>query len=82
MSISLPINDDDRAEPPVLCRLLRTKATYGTLSSIAAPWTSTTASYRCLATMESVGPDDAPAHADTCRAGRRCFQHPKTAEFG
>lgn len=74
MSVSLTISDD--GAPPVLCCLLRTKATYGTLDAVARPWTSTTASYRCLATMEPVGPDDAPVHADACRAGRKCFREP------
>jgi len=73
MSVQLTVESE---ESPVLCRMLRTKATHGTLENIAAPWKSTTASYRCLATMEAFGPDDAFAHADACREGRECFRKP------
>lgn len=72
----------DDGERPVVCRHLRTKMAFGSLSGAAADWRegeSTTAVYWCLCTMESAGPDDDFAHARKCRAGRRCFAGPDLA---
>ena len=69
-------------ETPIVCRLLRTKASFGTFDGKLAPWQaglSTTAVYWCLATMETAGPDDGFAHALRCRAGRSCFEGPTEA---
>jgi hypothetical protein len=62
---------------PVVCRLLRTKASFG--SEQGASWQrgdSNTDVFWCLNTMESVGPDDSFVHAHECRKGRACFQVP------
>lgn len=67
---------------PVVCRFLRTKMAFGSFGPDVPDWRegdSTTASYWCLCTMESAGPDDDFAHARKCRAGRRCFVGPDVA---
>ncbi|HVY61359.1 MAG TPA: hypothetical protein VHF22_06880 [Planctomycetota bacterium] len=77
----LPVvpSEPGAAEVPVVCRLLRTKHSFGAFDGGGAPWQaglSTTAVHWCLATMETAGPDDGFAHALRCRAGRRCFEAP------
>jgi hypothetical protein len=76
-------NDTPRAKPHVCC-LLRTKTAFGSymLETDEAgddqpTWqdgNSTTAVFWCLKTMDTFGPDDAAAHAKSCRAGRECFR--------
>ena len=73
----------ERREATCVCRFLRTKTAFGTLTTDSnlepAPWTSgasTTAVYWCLATMQSSGPDDGFAHPHSCCDGRRCFEAP------
>lgn len=64
---------------PVVCRLLRTKSSFG--SEEGATWQhgeSTTDVFWCLNTMEVFGPDETYTHASTCRSGRACFQVPHT----
>jgi hypothetical protein len=60
---------------PTVCTMLRTRG--GTDDQFdGVDWRhgrSMTAAYWCLATMESVGPDEQYAHAQQCRQGRRCF---------
>ncbi len=72
-------NLDDVADAvPVVCRLLRTKASFG--SEEGATWQrgdSTTDVFWCLNTMEVFGPDETYCHASTCRSGRACFQVPR-----
>ena len=66
---------------PVVCRLLRTKAAFG--SEQNASWQrgdSNTDVFWCLNTMEAFGPDDGFVHAHECRKGRACFQLPKDQE--
>lgn len=65
------------AEPSVCaCRFLRTKTGFG--ASIGyTPWRtgeSSTASYWCLQTMKSCGPDDALVHPEKCCAERSCYR--------
>jgi hypothetical protein len=61
-----------------VCRLLRTKQTNGVvIGGMVVPWESgesTTASYWCLGTMETCGPDDLLAHPHHCRAARACYR--------
>jgi len=67
---------DASAPAAAVCTLLRTKTAFGTFDA-GHDWqsgNSTTAAYWCLATMLTSGPDDALAHAHTCRHGRRCFR--------
>lgn len=73
--ISLPVTQ----EPSAWCRMLRTKAYFGTYVSGDEGWQegdSSTATYWCLATMESAGPDEALAHPHQCRPERGCFEPP------
>jgi len=61
---------------PKVCRLLRTKTSYGA-GERGAEWKrgeSTTAVYWCLATMESFGADDGFCHPHECVKGRACFE--------
>jgi hypothetical protein len=72
----------DRESVPVVCRMLRTKMSFGSVETGGPDWRtgdSTTAAYWCLCTMESAGPDDDFAHARKCREGRRCFVGPDVA---
>jgi hypothetical protein len=65
-----------RPELPKVCRLLRTKTSFG-VGDRGAEWKrgeSTTAAYWCLATMEAFGADDSFAHPHECRKGRVCFE--------
>ena len=68
---------------PKVCCLLRTKTAFGSYmletddSDDAPSWqdgNSTTAVFWCLKTMDTCGPDDAFAHAKSCRQGRECFR--------
>jgi hypothetical protein len=72
--VSLPISS------PIVCRLLRTKTSFGTMQPGGPDWRrgdSTTAVYWCLETMETSGVDGSFAHAHRCREGRSCFQSPE-----
>jgi hypothetical protein len=63
-------------ELPAVCRYLRTKTAFGA-SSGYHPWQlgeSSTAAYWCLQTMASAGPDEQPAHPNSCCSGRTCYQ--------
>ena len=67
---------DEEARREV-CRMLRTKTSFGTFVGSAHAWQSgrsTTAVYWCLKTMETAGPDDGYTHPHNCRAGRACFE--------
>lgn len=59
-----------------VCPRLRTKTAFGAQVG-HADWRSgdsSTATYWCLETMQTFGPDGGVAHAHACRAGRKCFQ--------
>ena len=66
---------DALPDPSERCRHLRTKmmSVMTDWDQHAAEFPSTSAAYWCLKTMGPVGPDDAPAELDDCRAGRSCF---------
>jgi hypothetical protein len=69
-------------ERPVVCPMLRTKTAFGTFVDRDA-WqegNSSTAVYWCLRTMETVGPDEALAHPQSCCAGRSCYQSPEVED--
>ncbi|AKT36841.1 hypothetical protein [Chondromyces crocatus] len=73
-----------QAEPPTVCRKLRTKMAFGSLHEGTLDWRhghSSTAVYWCLSTMETAGPDDSYAHPHGCRAGRSCYLPPPGAEL-
>ena len=63
-------------DPAGRCRHLRTKMMHvaSDWESRAEDYPSSTASYWCLKTMSSAGPDDAPAVLGDCRSGRSCFE--------
>jgi hypothetical protein len=66
---------DVSADPPPVCRKLRTKMAFGSLEG-TRDWRhgdSTTAAYWCLVTMEAAGPDDSYAHPHVCCPGRPCY---------
>jgi len=72
-----PEQPQSHTEKEPVCRLLRTKTAFGTMSFEDEDWRdgeSTTAVYWCLSTMETAGPDDALCHPSACRAGRSCFR--------
>ena len=78
------MNLNTQGEKPQVCRLLRTKTAFGSYlletddaGGDGPSWQdgeSTTAVFWCLRTMDTCGPDDAFAHAKSCRAGRECFR--------
>jgi hypothetical protein len=79
MSEQLLSEQSEETSTPVVCRLLRTKNSFGTLMGKLNCWqagASTTAVYWCLCTMETAGPDDGYAHPHNCRLGRPCFEQP------
>jgi hypothetical protein len=64
---------EPRPAPPKVCRLLRTKTSFGGNQE----WKrgdSTTAVYWCLATMQPFGIDDQYCHPHQCQRGRVCFE--------
>ena len=66
--------------PIAVCRKLRTKTGFGSRQPGAPDWRageSSTAVYWCLSTMETWGPDQSVAHAQSCRAGRTCYVAPE-----
>ena len=77
MNISLPTMQH---QIPAVCKMLRTKNAFTTLSEDAPdpqPWQlgeSSTATYWCLKTMQHAGPDDGVAHPHDCLAGRSCYR--------
>ncbi|MEA2733975.1 MAG: hypothetical protein QOE14_426 [Humisphaera sp.] len=87
--MNLPTLDDNNGNGgsptarPQVCRLLRTKTAFGSYmletddAENEPSWqdgNSTTAVFWCLKTMDTCGPDDAFAHAKSCRPGRECFR--------
>lgn len=79
-SFRLPLMADsnERAETPApgVCRLLRTKMSFGSFPKPERLGDSTTAVYWCLLTMETFGADDDYVHPHKCTEGRRCFASP------
>jgi hypothetical protein len=77
----LPIADD--GDRPHVCRKLRTKLAFGSLEGVP-DWRhgeSNEASYWCLRTMESFGPDGSFSHPHNCGSGRPCFAAPAGADL-
>ena len=65
--------------PPVVCRKLRTKVSFGSPAPPIRDWRhgeSSTAVYWCLRTMDCAGPDDGLAHPHYCGRDRVCFTPP------
>lgn len=69
------VSAPDPAELPEVCRYIRTKTAFGDSVGYTRWQTgeSATASYWCLQTMGSCGPDDALVHPHSCCAGRSCY---------
>jgi hypothetical protein len=67
-------------KPPTVCRRLRSKGTPGIRYDAAVHWDVgyvSTATFWCVATGESVGPDDELAHPHVCGEARACFRPPE-----
>jgi hypothetical protein len=67
------------SKPPCVCRRLRSKGTPGIRYDAAVAWDSgfvSTATFWCVATGDSVGPDDDLVHPHACGATRLCFREP------
>lgn len=65
--------------PPRVCRRVRSKGEPGVQYDDAVSWDVgfvSTATFWCVATGESVGPDDALVHPHACGEGRVCFRPP------
>jgi hypothetical protein len=80
-SLKIHAQGGQGAEPPVVCRKLRTKMAQRSLVG-ARDWRygqSTTAVYWCLMTMEPSGPDNNYAHPHGCQEGRGCFVPPRAS---
>lgn len=76
--VPLPLHPEMTGQPPTVCQLLRSRGGVDDQFD-GIDWQyghSMTAAYWCLATMESVGPDEQFAHAQQCREGRGCFEKP------
>jgi len=67
---------DPAPDPEERCRHLRTKMMHVTSDwgAHAAAHPSASASFWCLRTMGTAGPDDFPAVLGACCAGRSCFE--------
>ena len=66
-------------KPPRVCRRVRSKGTPGVRYDSAVAWEVgyvSTATFWCVATGESVGPDDEQVHPHVCGEGRLCFRAP------
>lgn len=66
-------------KPPLVCRRLRSKGTPGYRYEEVVGWDTgfvSTATFWCVATGESVGPDDDLVHPHSCGGARACFREP------
>ncbi|NMO18620.1 hypothetical protein HPC49_13040 [Pyxidicoccus fallax] len=74
------MDSSTRQKPPPVCRRLRSKGTPGIRYEAVVHWDSgfeSTATFWCVATGESVGPDDDFAHPHVCGEARACFRLPE-----
>lgn len=77
----LPIAEE--GDRRLVCRKLRTKLAFGTLEGVP-DWRdgeSSEASYWCLRTLESFGPDGSFSHPHRCGSGRSCFAAPAGSDL-
>jgi hypothetical protein len=66
-------------KPPCVCRRVRSKGTPGVRYDAAVAWDAgfvSTATFWCVATGDSVGPDDDQVHPHVCGEARACFRAP------
>jgi hypothetical protein len=66
-------------KPPCVCRRVRSKGEPGVRYDAAVAWDVgfvSTATFWCVATGESVGPDDDLVHPHACGEARVCFRAP------
>jgi hypothetical protein len=76
---------DSDPKPPCVCRRLRSKGTPGIRYDAAVAWDSgfvSTATFWCVATGDSVGPDDDLVHPHACGTARPCFREPTEEPAG
>lgn len=73
------MDSSSEQKPPRVCRRVRSKGTPGVHYDAAVEWDTgfvSTATFWCVATGESVGPDDDLVHPHSCGEGRACFRVP------
>ncbi|WP_164018950.1 hypothetical protein [Pyxidicoccus trucidator] len=73
------MDSSSEQKPPPVCRRLRSKGTPGFRYDAAVEWDSgfvSTATFWCVSTGESVGPDDDLVHPHSCGGARACFREP------
>jgi hypothetical protein len=64
---------------PCVCRRMRSKGTPGVRYDAAVAWEAgyvPTATFWCVMTGDSIGPDDDLVHPHSCGEGRVCFRAP------
>jgi hypothetical protein len=73
------MDSSSEQKPPRVCRRVRSKGEPGIRYDAAVDWETgfvSTATFWCVATGESVGPDDDLVHPHACGEGRVCFRVP------
>ena len=73
------MDSSNEQKPPPVCRRARSKGTPGIQYDGAVSWETgfvSTATFWCVATGESVGPDDDLVHPHACGEARPCFRAP------
>jgi len=73
------MDSNSEQKPPCVCRRVRSKGTPGVQYDAAVDWETgwtSTATFWCVATGESVGPDDDLVHPHVCGQARACFRAP------
>lgn len=73
------MDSNSEQRPPRVCRRVRSKGTPGIRYESAVAWESgfvSTATFWCVATGDSVGPDDDLVHPHACGEARACFRAP------
>jgi hypothetical protein len=74
------VDSGQEQKPPPVCRRLRSMGTPGIRYDAAVEWDSgfvSTATFWCVATGDSVGPDDDFVHPHSCGGARGCFREPR-----
>jgi hypothetical protein len=73
------MDSNTERKPPCVCRRVRSKGTPGIRYDSAVDWEvgyTATATFWCVATGESYGPDDDLVHPHACGEARACFRAP------
>lgn len=73
------MDSSNELKPPCVCRRMRSKGTPGVRYDASVDWETgfvSTATFWCVATGESFGPDDDQVHPHVCGEARVCFRAP------